>query len=360
LARSRTHHNTTARWTIQALGATLAWAGRRRLLGRKVDTGHPAGRWGEAVNAQMTPSDCAGLEHYAPAIIRFSTWYILVCSPLYVGVIVLEGLLRPDYNDMTMFISELALGPGGFVQIANYIVFGLSILLFAIGVALTFGTTRAGRIGVTLLVIVGICSVAAGLFVIDPVPASGLTYKPGAIGPPDMSFSSKFHYVVSSLMFVLAPVCAFCFVFAGRFAKDAIWQAFRRWSLVLGIVMALGLILMKLATVPPPTNPLRPWRGLIQRVIVLPFSVWLFAFGAVLLKRRATSFLYAFTNFPSIALLPASPGVAGGMVRQLRAYAAPAPQLPAHEAPSMMIYVLALVVSAQTGVIAALVWHFVF
>jgi O-antigen ligase len=52
-------------------------------------------------------------------------------------------------------------------------------------------------------------------------------------------------------------------------------------------------------------------------------------------------------------------GVAGGMVRQLRADAAPAPQLPAHECPSMMIYILALVVSAQIGVIAALVWHFV-
>jgi hypothetical protein len=52
-------------------------------------------------------------------------------------------------------------------------------------------------------------------------------------------------------------------------------------------------------------------------------------------------------------------GVAGGMVRQLRADAAPAPQLRAYECPSMMIYVFALVVSAQIGVIAALVWHFI-
>jgi len=236
------------------------------------------------MNAQAAPTDGAGQE---PAIGRFSAWCILVCSPLYLGVIVLEGLLRPDYDAATMFISELALGSRGFVQIANFIVFGLSILLFAMGVALSFGTTRAGRIGVTLLVIVGICMVAAGVFVIDPVPASGLTFRPAAIGPRHMSFHSKFHYVVSSVAFLLAPICAFCFAFADRFAEDATWQAFRRWSLALGIAMAAGVILMKLATMPPPTNPLQPWRGLIQRAMVLPFVAWLFAFGVVLLKRAS-------------------------------------------------------------------------
>lgn len=237
------------------------------------------------MNAQAMPTDSAGLERYAPAIGRVSAWCIMVCSPLYFGVIVLEGLLRPDYHARTMFISELALGSRGFVQIANFIVFGLSILIFAMGVALAFGATRVGRIGVTLLVMVGICMAAGGLFVIDPVPTAGLTFSPVAIGPYHMSFDSKFHYAVSSLAFFLSPLCAFCFMFAERSNSGAAWQAFRRWSLALGIAMALGLIVMKLATMPPPTNPLQPWRGLIQRVTVLPFVVWLFAFGVVLLKR---------------------------------------------------------------------------
>src|SRR5215472_1768128 len=145
---------------------------------------------------QATPSGGAGLEHYVPAIIRIAAWCILVCSTLYFSVVMLEGLLRPDYHVSTMFISELALGSRGSVQILNFIVSGLSILLFAMGVAFAFGTTRAGRIGVTLLVILGICQVAAGVFVIDPVPVSGLTFSPLAIGPHHMSFHSKFHYMV--------------------------------------------------------------------------------------------------------------------------------------------------------------------
>lgn len=239
------------------------------------------------MDAQATLTDSAGLEQHARAIGRFSAWCIVVCSCLFVGVILVEGLLRPNYHVTTMFISELALGSRGFVQIANFIVFGLSILLFAMGVAFAFGTTRAARIGVTLLAIVGMCEVAAGAFVIDPVPAAGLTFNPVGIGPHHMSFHSKFHYVVSSVAFLLAPVCAFCFAFADRFTKDAAWQTFRRLSLALGIAMALGLIVAKLATIPPPTNPLQPWRGLVERAMVLPFAVWLLAFGVVLLRRTS-------------------------------------------------------------------------
>jgi hypothetical protein len=241
------------------------------------------------MNAQTTPTEGAGLEHYAPAIGRFSGRCILAGSALYFGVIMLEGLLRPDYQATTMFISELELGSRGFVQMVNFVVFGLSILIFAMGVAFAFGKTRAGRIGVTLLMIIGLCEVASGVFVIDPVPVSGVTFSPVGIGPHHMSFHSKFHYVVSSLAFFLAPICVFFFVFADRFVKDATWQAFRRWSLVLGFAMASGLILMKLATMPPPSNPIQPWRGLIQRAMILPFVVWLFAFGVVLLKRGSIS-----------------------------------------------------------------------
>jgi hypothetical protein len=118
-----------------------------------------------------------------------------------------------------------------------------------------------------------------------------LVFSTVAIGPHHMSFHSKFHYVVGSLTFFLAPVCAFCFAVTDRSAKDATWQTFRRWSVVLGVAMASGLILMKLATIPPPTNPMQPWRGLIQRGMILPFVVWLFAFGVVLLKRGSHSLL---------------------------------------------------------------------
>jgi hypothetical membrane protein len=79
---------------------------------------------------------------------RVGGWSALIGPAVYVGVFTIAGLLRPDYQTASMFISELALGPWGWVQTFNFILFGLSILVFAMGVALEFGAARAARVGV--------------------------------------------------------------------------------------------------------------------------------------------------------------------------------------------------------------------
>ena len=61
-------------------------------------------------------------------------------------------------------------------------------------------------------------------------------------------------------------------------------RAFRLWSFGLGFVSVTGVVLFKLALLPPASNPLLPWRGLIQRATVISFLVWLFIFGLMMLK----------------------------------------------------------------------------
>lgn len=229
-------------------------------------------------------SDSRGLDGQAPRFGRPAAFAILFGSVFYFSVLTIDGLLRPDFHTANMLISELALGPWGWVQDVNFIVFGLSILLFALGAALEFGSTRAARIGVTLLAFIGVSMIGSGIFVIDPVPATGAMIKLAEINPRGASFHSKFHYVLGTTAFVLAPVSCFCFVLADRLNTSPKWQAFRRWSLVLGIAMLLGLTLLKISTLPLEANPLRPWYGLVQRAMVLAFIIWLFRFGLFLLR----------------------------------------------------------------------------
>ena len=218
-------------------------------------------------------------------VCRVGGWSALLGSVLYVGVFTLEGLLRPDYQAASMFISELALGPWGWIQTINFILFGLSIFVFAMSVALEFGAGRAARVGVTLLVIIAIGTVASGLFAVDPVTGLGPTVDPVGVAPHRMSFHSKFHYIVGTMIFLLAPASCLCFVVADRFSKDPAWQAFRLWSLGLAVLMVAGMVFLKIALLPPASNPLLPWRGLIERASVFPFAVWLFTFGLVMLRR---------------------------------------------------------------------------
>src|SRR5215831_5681044 len=62
-------------------------------------------------------------------------WAGMIGSALFVTVFVLEDFLRPNFNWLGTAVSEHALGPCGWIQIANFIVVGFLYLAFARGVA---------------------------------------------------------------------------------------------------------------------------------------------------------------------------------------------------------------------------------
>src|SRR5690349_6885025 len=98
-----------------------------------------------------------------------------VGPPLFVAVLLLEGALRPGYDAWRMAGSALSLGPGGWVQVTNFLVTGVLLLVFALGVR---GTSRAGSV---LFAILAVALVLAGVFVTDPQAG----YPPGMpLGPP--------------------------------------------------------------------------------------------------------------------------------------------------------------------------------
>jgi hypothetical protein len=48
----------------------------------------------------------------------------MIGPTLFVVMFTLEGWLRPGYEPLGMFISELALGPRGWIQVSNLMLFG--------------------------------------------------------------------------------------------------------------------------------------------------------------------------------------------------------------------------------------------
>jgi uncharacterized protein DUF998 len=228
-------------------------------------------------------ADGADGQRFARSLSRLGAWSIMFAAPIYFIVFMVEGWLRPGYDATSMVISQLSLGPRGWIQTANFLLLGLAILSFSISVALELGAARMARVGATLLVIIGISMVASAIFAIDPV--GSVVLEPTRFVPRQMSFHSKFHYVVGTMAFLLAPITCFCFLIGTSVSKDPAWKAFWRWSVVLGLAMFVGVVLFKLTTLPSASNPLRPWQGAIQRAMVAPFLVWLSLFGWVILRR---------------------------------------------------------------------------
>src|SRR6266487_6039840 len=66
---------------------------------------------------------------------------------LFIIVLLIEGATRPGYSAWHHYGSTLSLGPGGWVQITNFIVCGLLTLCFAIGLWQVFRTGKGAAWG---------------------------------------------------------------------------------------------------------------------------------------------------------------------------------------------------------------------
>src|SRR5215471_18412597 len=97
-----------------------------------------------------------------------AAWAGMVGPALFVAVFTVEGWLRPGYNPLGMYVSELSLGPRGWIQVANFVVVGVLLLVFARGVAAEFREGKASRAGPLLLAIIAFSLLVSGPLVTDP------------------------------------------------------------------------------------------------------------------------------------------------------------------------------------------------
>ena len=201
-------------------------------------------------------------------------WAGMIGSALFVAVFSVEGFLRPGYNWLSTFISELSIGPRGWIQIINFIILGTFFILFARGVAAEFREGKASKWGPILLTIIGFSFLVSGPLVTD------------LAGTPrdQMSLHGTLHGIFGALVFSLSPIS--CFVFWRRFREDAHWKHLSTWTLVAGVITSVAVVLLSASTkqaVQP--NAFSPWNGLIQRMVIVPYLIWIFTFAFALRKR---------------------------------------------------------------------------
>ncbi len=192
---------------------------------------------------------------------------------LFVAIFTLEGFLRPGYDPLRMYISALSLGPRGWIQITNFIAFGVFFLIFTHGIAAEFQNGRASKAGPILLTIIGISFLVSGPFVMDPATNEGT-----------MSLCGMIHGIFGGIVFTLMPLS--CFVFLRRFQEDQKWRSFQWCTIVAGIIVTVAVILLSIVTkLPAALDAYGAWVGLIQRMALVPYMIWIFAFALKFYKK---------------------------------------------------------------------------
>lgn len=202
-------------------------------------------------------------------------WAGMIGSALFIILFTLEGWFRSGYDPRRSFISELSIGPRGWVQIVNFVILGTLFLVFARGTAAEFPDGKASKAGPFLLAVIGFSFLVSGPLVTD---VAGTTRD-------EMSWHGILHGIFGALVFSLSPVT--CFVFWRRFREDPAWSHLQSWTLAAGVVSTAAVLLLSVATkIPVTPNIFTPWLGWIQRAVIIPYLLWIFTFAFFLRQRE--------------------------------------------------------------------------
>jgi hypothetical membrane protein len=193
---------------------------------------------------------------------------------VFLTVLTLAGLVRPGYDPVTSYASDLAVGETSWLQTANFIVFGCLVILFAVGLGRGLAGGRALRVSAMLLALAGLGLIIAGVFPTD------------LIGQPSTTHGAM-HFVASILMF--GTLNAAFFVIVVPLRQDERWAGYARYSTITGVI-AGGLCLASVAAALPATfnnfqaGPLAAWTGLVQRALFVVAFGWIAMVGFRLLR----------------------------------------------------------------------------
>jgi len=191
----------------------------------------------------------------------------VVGPPLFIVTFLIEGATRPGYSWYRNYVSSLATGDGGWVQIANFLVWGTLAIAFAIGV-MRVGLVAPG----VLLFLYGAGLLVAGVFVTDP----SLGYPPGAAA--EHTTHGMIHGLAGLGVFALNAVAAF--VVARRDFRDSRSRAWAVYSLVTGLLIVVLFVASTAVSVADelgslPNGP----TGLLQRISIIAGWTWIATFA---------------------------------------------------------------------------------
>lgn len=196
----------------------------------------------------------------------------LVAPIWFTTLVIVQGILQPDYSQIAMPISALAAWPAGWMQRINFYVLGTLMAAFTIAVHRTIQPTRYGRVGIALLFTSCVGLIIAGLFpwiMVNGVPTETKPHVVGAV----LSF------VGGSIGLIALSRCM---------GADARWQSLATYVFATGVTMLILFITLGAFAIGDGT-PLHPWAGLLQRVLAFIWfaCVIIIAFRSLRIARRA-------------------------------------------------------------------------
>jgi hypothetical protein len=181
-------------------------------------------------------------------------WVSLLGSILFNVIYFSYGAIAVHYNMMRQSVDELELLHYGWIQSVNFIVFGLSICIFAVALR----KELQSGFGTTLLplfhLLTGVGVILMGVFIHEP----------------EHSYVGIISFVLLQVSFILLVV---------RLWGYPGWKGWTIYTLISIVLMVLFLVLFYYAN-----QKNGPYAGVLERMVVVVRLLWIFLFLQKLLS----------------------------------------------------------------------------
>lgn len=197
------------------------------------------------------------------AFLRISAWAGAIGPILFTFLIAVESLLRPEYSQVSNYVSDLGVGPYAIIQNMNLILVGfLSIVFaFAFGRTLAAAHGRRPRIMTGVIAIFGLGTIFAGV---------------------SLLFLAYFVHILATFIAFLAVIVVQLLIWASLKTSDSkTWRGYRKYSLISGL-LSLVLLLVFIYSMSA------TYHGTTERALIAPSLIWLVITGMKLETQART------------------------------------------------------------------------
>lgn len=193
-----------------------------------------------------------------------------VATIMFVLVFLIDGATRSGYDPVYHPVSALSLGERGWIQVMNFILSGLLMTAFAVGMRRAMRSGKGALWGPLWIGLFGVGLVFSGLFDMDPMQ----NYPPGAPSgiPSEVSQHHVIHDIWGLVVFLSLPLAIL--VVSRKFFKSPTNLGWAIYSLLVGLATLILVFIYGTAW----END-SPVGGLIQRATLITGLSWVFLFS---------------------------------------------------------------------------------
>lgn len=186
---------------------------------------------------------------------------------IFVALVVVQGVMQPDYSHVRMPISALAAWPAGWIQNLNFVLFAGLTAAFALGLHRAVRPTRHGWLATAFLLTSSAGVLVAAIF--PWIREDGVPVETGA------------HVLGAVVSFLFASIGLMAL--ARRMKADPEWSDMATYVFVTGIAILVMFVVLGALAIPA-GGPLHPVAGLLQRMLVVVWFACLVAVGVRALR----------------------------------------------------------------------------